>query len=88
VSITSIQCRDPVTYLNGRERATAISILKKISQHSSNELEASELRRELQLMIMLGVKAEIEWLDESGNLCSWLDGEIGEALISERVWLA
>ncbi|KAM0078182.1 endodeoxyribonuclease [Fusarium odoratissimum] len=85
VSITSIQCRDPVTYLNGRERAAAISTLKKISLHSPNELEGSELRLELQLMIMLGVKAEIEWLDESGDLCSWLDGEIGEALISERI---
>ncbi|KAI3588759.1 Spo11/DNA topoisomerase VI subunit A [Fusarium oxysporum f. sp. albedinis] len=85
VSITSIQCRDPVTYLNGRERAAAISTLKKISLYSPNELEGSELRLELQLMIMLGVKAEIEWLDESGDLCSWLDGEIGEALISERI---
>ncbi|KAH7224961.1 Spo11/DNA topoisomerase VI subunit A [Fusarium oxysporum] len=85
VSITSIQCRDPVTYLNGRERAAAISTLKKISLYSPNELEGSELRLELQLMIMLGIKAEIEWLDESGDLCSWLDGEIGEALISERI---
>ncbi|KAF5571278.1 meiotic recombination SPO11 [Fusarium phyllophilum] len=85
VSITSIQCRDPVTYLNGRERAAAISTLKKASLHSPNELEGSELRLELQLMMMLGVKAEIEWLDESGDLCSWLDGEIGEALISERI---
>ncbi|KAF9761256.1 hypothetical protein IL306_003903 [Fusarium sp. DS 682] len=83
LSITSIQCRDPVTYLNGRERATAISTLKKINQYSPHEIEALELRRELQLMTMLGIKAEIEWLDESGNLCSWLDGEIGEALISD-----
>ncbi|CVK87697.1 related to meiotic recombination protein rec12 [Fusarium proliferatum] len=85
VSITSIQCRDPVTYLNGRERVVAISTLKKISLRSQNELEGSGLRLELQLMTMLGVKAEIEWLDESGDLCSWLDGEIGEALISERI---
>ncbi|KAF5572925.1 meiotic recombination rec12 [Fusarium pseudoanthophilum] len=85
VSITSIQCRDPVTYLNGRERAAAVSALKKTSLHSPDELEGSELRLELQLMMMLGVKAEIEWLDESGDLCSWLDGEIGEALISETI---
>ncbi|KAF5606125.1 meiotic recombination SPO11 [Fusarium pseudocircinatum] len=85
VSITSIRCRDPVTYLNGRERAAAVSALKKTSLHSPNELEGSELRLELQLMMMFGVKAEIEWFDESGDLCSWLDGEIGEALISERI---
>ncbi|KAG9500934.1 hypothetical protein J7337_006615 [Fusarium musae] len=85
VSITSTQSRDPVTYLNGRERAAAVSALKKTSLHSPNELEGSELRLELQLMMMLGVKAEIEWLDESGDMCPWLDGEIGEALISETI---
>nr|RBQ93784.1 hypothetical protein FVER53263_04574 [Fusarium verticillioides] len=85
VSITSTQSRNPVTYLNGRERAAAVSALKKTSLHSPNELEGSELRLELQLMMMLGVKAEIEWLDESGDLCPWLDGEIGEALISETI---
>ncbi|KAF5983101.1 meiotic recombination SPO11 [Fusarium coicis] len=85
VSITSTQSRDPVTYLNGRERAAAVSALKKTSLHFPNELEGSELRLELQLMMMLGVKAEIEWLDESGDLCPWLDGEIGEALISETI---
>ncbi|KAF4340633.1 meiotic recombination rec12 [Fusarium beomiforme] len=83
VPITSIQCRDPVTYLTGRERATAISTLKKIHQYSPNDFEVSELRRELQVMTLLGFKAEIEWLDDAGNLCSWLDGEIGEALISD-----
>jgi meiotic recombination protein SPO11 len=52
---------------------------------SGNDVEASEMRRELQLMLVVGVKAEIEWLDESGDLCSWLDGKISEALISDSV---
>ena len=43
------------------------------------------MTRELQVMLALGVKAEIEWLDESGDLSSWLDDEIGEALISDMV---
>ncbi|CAG7565680.1 unnamed protein product [Fusarium equiseti] len=82
-SITSTACRDPVTYMSPRERNAAFSTLKKVSQSSSNEIEVSETVHELQIMMALGVKAEIEWLDESGDLCSWLDGEIGEALISD-----
>ncbi|KAG5660504.1 hypothetical protein KAF25_003110 [Fusarium avenaceum] len=76
VSMTSTSCRDPVSYLSARERAAAISTLKKMEHISGNDVEVSEMRRELQLMLTLGVKAEIEWLDESGDLCSWLDGEI------------
>ncbi|KAI6762764.1 hypothetical protein HG530_008744 [Fusarium avenaceum] len=85
VSMTSTSCRDPVSYLSARERAAAISTLKKMEHISGNDVEVSEMRRELQLMLTLGVKAEIEWLDESGDLCSWLDGEIGEALISDSI---
>lgn len=83
--MTSTSCRDPISYLSVRERAAAISTLKKMEHISGNDVEVSEMRRELQLMLTLGVKAEIEWLDESGDLCSWLDGEIGEALISDLV---
>lgn len=68
-----------------RERNVAISTLKKVSDSSNNEIEVSETVHELQIMMVLGVKAEIEWLDESGDLCSWLDDEIGEAMISDMV---
>ncbi|KAM0408944.1 hypothetical protein ACHAPD_011104 [Fusarium lateritium] len=84
-SITSTSCRNPVSYMSTRERNTAISTLKKIFNPSHNETEVSETKHELQLMLVLGVKAEIEWLDESGDLFSWLDGEIGEALISDTL---
>ncbi|KAH6966196.1 Spo11/DNA topoisomerase VI subunit A [Fusarium venenatum] len=84
-SITSTSCRNPVSYMSARERNTAISTLKKIFNPSHNETEVSETKHELQLMLVLGVKAEIEWLDESGDLFSWLDGEIGEALISDTL---
>ncbi|KAH7191988.1 Spo11/DNA topoisomerase VI subunit A [Fusarium flagelliforme] len=84
-SITSTACRDPVTYMSTRERKATFSTLKKVSDSSSNEIEVSETVHELQMMMALGVKAEIEWLDESGDLCSWLDDEIGEALISDMI---
>ncbi|RBR18562.1 uncharacterized protein FIESC28_06017 [Fusarium coffeatum] len=81
-SIISTTCRDPVTYMNTRERNAAISTLKKVSDSSNSDIEVSETVHELQVMMALGVKAEIEWLDESGDLFSWLDDEIGEALTS------
>ncbi|KAJ4136359.1 endodeoxyribonuclease [Fusarium equiseti] len=84
-SIASTACRDPVTYMSTRERNVAISTLKKVSDSSSDRIEVPETMRELQNMLALGVKAEIEWLDESGDLCSWLDDEIGEALISDMI---
>ncbi|KAM5381133.1 hypothetical protein ACJZ2D_003049 [Fusarium nematophilum] len=81
VSITSTSCRDPVSYLSLRERGVAVSTLQKLAATRSIGVEAMEIRRELQVMIALGVKAEIEWLDESGDLCRWLDCEIGKALL-------
>ncbi|KAF4977285.1 hypothetical protein FZEAL_6173 [Fusarium zealandicum] len=80
VSITSTSCRDPVSYLSSRERAVAVSTLKKLASVPPSDTEALEMRRELQVMIALGVKAEIEWFDDSGDLCRWLDCEIGVAL--------
>ncbi|KAI8659798.1 TP6A-N domain-containing protein [Fusarium sp. Ph1] len=80
VSITSTACREPISYMGLRERGVAVSALKKLGSFSSSDTETLEMRRELQVMIALGVKAEIEWLDESGDLCQWLDNEIGTAL--------
>lgn len=31
-------------------------------------------------MLVLGVKAEIQWLDEAGSITHWLDREMGSAL--------
>ncbi|PTD04665.1 Meiotic recombination protein rec12 [Fusarium culmorum] len=84
-SITSTSCRNPVSYMSARERTAAISTLKKVVHPSHLDTEVSETKHELQLMLVLGVKAEIEWLDESGDLFSWLDDEIGEALISDVI---
>ncbi|CEF88313.1 unnamed protein product [Fusarium graminearum] len=84
-SITSTSCRNPVSYMSARERTAAISTLKKVVHPSHLGTEVSETKHELQLMLVLGVKAEIEWLDESGDLFSWLDDEIGEALISDMI---
>lgn len=79
-SIASTTCQDPTTYLTQRDRSVAVRNLFKIVDAKLNNSEEAEIYRELQVMLMLGIKAEIEWLDESGDLCWWLDKEIGSAL--------
>ncbi|KAK7209040.1 hypothetical protein V2G26_016218 [Clonostachys chloroleuca] len=49
-SISSTSCREPSAQLSVRDR----------------QLEVAEMRHELQKMLMLGVKAEIQWLDDGG----------------------
>jgi meiotic recombination protein SPO11 len=44
--------------------------------------DVAELKLELQIMMVMGVKTEIQWLDEAGNLCEWLDERIGSMLSS------
>lgn len=48
---------------------------------SGDELdhEETEQLRELQVMLMLNVKAEIQAIDNMGDLSDWLDEKIGLA---------
>jgi meiotic recombination protein SPO11 len=34
------------------------------------------MKRELRIMLWLGVKAEIQWIDESGSLTGWLNEQM------------
>lgn len=78
--ISSTDSRDPVAYLSSRDRKSAVDTLAKLSSLSPQDNEASELNRELQVMLMMSVKAEIQWLDDAGDLSSWLDKAIGATL--------
>ncbi|KAK4082872.1 uncharacterized protein Triagg1_1762 [Trichoderma aggressivum f. europaeum] len=79
-SISSTECREPISPLSTRDRNVAVGILKKVVE-SGDEPAALELRRELQVMLMMGIKAEIQWLDEAGNLTEWLDIKIEQMLL-------
>lgn len=81
-SISSTECREPVSSLSTRDRKVAVGILEKLSD-ARNDPEAVEVQRELQVMLMMGVKAEIQWLDEAGNLTEWLDFKLGQMLSGE-----
>lgn len=79
-SVSSTSCRDPITQLTPRDRKLALSTLDSLYDLIHKENESVELVRELQTMLMLGVKAEIQWLDESGSLATWLDERLGTIL--------
>ncbi|OAQ95780.1 hypothetical protein LLEC1_04982 [Akanthomyces lecanii] len=59
--------------LTPRDRFSAIRMLRKDfhSEHGGSTHIA--IRRELQIMLMLGAKAEIQALDDSGDITLWLD---------------
>ena len=79
-SIASTACREPVSQLTARDRKSAISTLSKVSKVSPQDNEAAELQRELQVMLIMGVKAEIQWLDDSGDIVEWLDQTLAAAI--------
>ncbi|KAH0533284.1 hypothetical protein TsFJ059_001871 [Trichoderma semiorbis] len=79
-SISSTECREPISALSTRDRNVAVGILKKLVD-SGDDSAAVELGRELQVMLMMGIKAEIQWLDEAGNLTEWLDTKIGQMFL-------
>ncbi|KAL6897622.1 Spo11/DNA topoisomerase VI subunit A [Trichoderma evansii] len=78
-SISSTECREPVSFLSTRDRKVAVGILEKLLD-VIDDVEVIEVQRELQVMLMMGIKAEIQWLDEAGNLADWLDFKLGQLL--------
>lgn len=64
--------------LTERDRKTAQRVLSNITRNVREELgtEESEQRRELQLMMMLNLKAEIQAIDGMGDLSTWLDAKM------------
>ncbi|KAL7823658.1 Spo11/DNA topoisomerase VI subunit A [Trichoderma gracile] len=79
-SISSTECRDPISALSVRDRKLAVGMLEKLRE-TRDDPDAIELQRELQVMLMMGIKAEIQWLDEAGNLTEWLDVKLGQMLL-------
>lgn len=69
---------DSMVALTGNDRKTAQRILGNITSNTQEELDAeqSEQVRELQLMLMLNLKAEIQAIDDMGDLSTWLDNKM------------
>ena len=71
---------EPMIYLSHRDRKAAIGTLSRLNQEVEAPGNFLHLRRELQVMLMMGVKAEIQQLDDGGNLAEWLDSELENVL--------
>lgn len=71
---------DPISQMSLKDRLAARSILKKFDHEEVGENVLGDIQRELQIMMMLGLKAEIQWLDDAGNICNWLEVTLNLAL--------
>ncbi|KAL2163059.1 hypothetical protein VTH06DRAFT_6895 [Thermothelomyces fergusii] len=63
--------------LTERDRKKAVQVMREIWKGSMNE-EGADQVRELQRMLVLNVKAEIQAVDSFGDIATWLDGKLSE----------
>ncbi|RCI09419.1 hypothetical protein L249_3758 [Ophiocordyceps polyrhachis-furcata BCC 54312] len=76
-SISSTECRDGISLLSTRDRRMAVHMLARIAVRCpEGDAEAENLKLETQTMLMMNVKAEMQWLDDAGDMTKWLDDEL------------
>ncbi|EGX87904.1 meiotic recombination protein spo11 [Cordyceps militaris CM01] len=63
-----------------RDRLCAFRMLRKSFDAGDGDFEQILMRRELQIMLMLGTKAEIQFLDDSGDITHWLNNALQKVL--------
>ncbi|KAK8017315.1 DNA topoisomerase IV- alpha subunit [Apiospora rasikravindrae] len=59
--------------LSGRDRTKAVRLLSTLSDQHHQDADEMELTSELQLMLMLNMKFEIQAVDRAENMAHWLD---------------
>ncbi|KAF3056637.1 Meiotic recombination protein SPO11 [Daldinia childiae] len=59
--------------LSTSDRRKAVSLLRRLDSRPAESENEPSLVHELQLMLMLNIKAEIQAVDDSGDMTSWLD---------------
>ncbi len=64
---------DSVFPLTQRDRKKAVDVLKEISSAENNGRDGDDQMRELQRMLMLNIKAEMQTVDNYGDIADWLD---------------
>ncbi|KXJ93479.1 Spo11/DNA topoisomerase VI subunit A [Microdochium bolleyi] len=62
------------------DRRKATSLLNRLADGISDDVKLVNVVRELQLMLFLNVKSEIQMLDEEGQLANWLDRRLCDLL--------
>ncbi|KAI0849174.1 DNA topoisomerase IV, alpha subunit [Daldinia vernicosa] len=64
------------THLSTSDRRKAVGLLRRLDSHPVESAHELSLAHELQLMLMLNIKAEIQAVDDSGDMTSWLDEKL------------
>ncbi|KAK8032145.1 meiotic recombination protein rec12 [Apiospora arundinis] len=62
-----------VISMSRRDRAKAVRLLSTLNEHHQQDADEMELASELQLMLMLNMKFEIQAIHEVENMAYWLD---------------
>lgn len=69
---------ESIAPLTQGDRKKAIDVMKDICAGDGMDLEVGDLLLELQMMMMLNMKAEIQAVDNFGNITEWLDEKLEE----------
>ena len=59
--------------LTQRDRKKAVDVMREISSVENNGRDGADQMRELQRMLMLNIKAEMQMVDNYGDIADWLD---------------
>lgn len=62
--------------LTRSDRRKATRLLGRLAQAASDSQNDSIVRHELQMMLYLNIKSEIQMMDDNGDLAGWLDGKL------------
>jgi len=67
---------DHAVPLTARDRRAAVRTLETIGGRGIHDVGLAEQAAELQTMMMLNLKAEIQFVDNYDDLARWLDGKL------------
>ncbi|KAK3297443.1 Spo11/DNA topoisomerase VI subunit A [Chaetomium fimeti] len=67
--------------LTRHDRRKAVEVMKEVSGAESMSDDGAEQMRELQRMLMLNIKAEIQAVDNYGDISEWLDGKLSKHVV-------
>ncbi|KAI0017176.1 Spo11/DNA topoisomerase VI subunit A [Xylariomycetidae sp. FL0641] len=75
-TLTSTASGGSILTLKAGDRKKAVGLLDGLDDGPAHDASEIEIRRELQIMILLNVKAEIQAVDDWGDLTAWLDARL------------
>lgn len=78
--MTSVVPPGILVELSLRDRKYARNMLRKSLSTVPRDIEQMDMCHELQRMLMLGVKAEVQAMDNFGDITRWLDASLSHAL--------